>query len=174
MPRAATGLLHGSEPTFIGGRGNFDWFVHRAGGSQARAQKEWSTDGEEVKGTDREIILGAVVSLDTLGCGQADAGIVADALQDVGQEQVLRVEGNIQQEPGGGGSDEHPEVPAWRGTRSHRGPIRMCPVLVNVLLNRPAVALDIDCKTMLSECTRRCCMPDPWVSSSDLLSLADL
>ncbi len=50
--------------------------------------------------------------LDTLGSGQVDAGVVADALEDVGQEEVLGVEGNVQQEPGGGSSKEHPEVPA--------------------------------------------------------------
>lgn len=55
--------------------------------------------------------MGAVVRLDTFGCRQVDAGVVADALQDVGQEQVLGVEGDVQQEPGGGGSEEHPQIP---------------------------------------------------------------
>ena len=55
--------------------------------------------------------MGAVVRLDTFGCRQVDAGVKADALQDIGQKQVLGVEGDVQQEPGGGRSEEHPQVP---------------------------------------------------------------
>ena len=62
-------------------------------------------------GAYREVILGAVVRLDTLGSGQVDAGVVADALKDVGQEEVLGVESNVQQEPGGGSAEQHPQVP---------------------------------------------------------------
>ncbi len=40
-----------------------------------------------------------------------NARVVADALQDVGQEKVLRVEGNVQQEPGGRSPKQHPEIP---------------------------------------------------------------
>ena len=56
--------------------------------------------------------MGAVAGLDTFSGRQADGGVVANALQDVGQEEVLGVEGNVQQEPGGASSDQHPEVPA--------------------------------------------------------------
>lgn len=49
--------------------------------------------------------------LSTLSGRQADAGVEADALQDVGQEEVLRVKGNVQQEPGGRSSKQHPEIP---------------------------------------------------------------
>ena len=40
--------------------------------------------------------MGAGLGLDTLGGWQVDLGVVANTLQDVGQEQVLRVEGNVQ------------------------------------------------------------------------------
>ena len=64
--------------------------------------------------------MGAGLGLDALGGGQVDLGVVADALQDVGQEEVLGVEGNVQQEPGGGSSNEHPEVPAAVHTSHHQ------------------------------------------------------
>lgn len=56
--------------------------------------------------------MGAGLGLHTLGGRQVNLGVVADALQDVGQEQVLGVEGNVQQEPCGSRADQHPEVPA--------------------------------------------------------------
>ena len=39
--------------------------------------------------------MGAGLGLDTLGGREIDLRVVADTLQDVGQEQVLRVEGNV-------------------------------------------------------------------------------
>ena len=62
----------------------------------------------------RQVIDRAVVGLDAFGGRQGDAGIVTNALQDVGQEQVLGVEGNVQQEPGCSRTHQHPEVPAQR------------------------------------------------------------
>jgi len=56
--------------------------------------------------------VGAGLGLDTLGGRQVDLRVVANTLQDVGQEQVLRVEGNVQQKPCGGCSNQHPEVSA--------------------------------------------------------------
>lgn len=59
-----------------------------------------------------QAIMRAVVHLHAFGGRQGNAGIVADSLQDVGQEEILGVVGNVQQEPCGGCTKQHPEVPA--------------------------------------------------------------
>jgi hypothetical protein len=60
----------------------------------------------------RQAIMRAVVHLHAFGSRQGNAGIVAYSLQDVRQEEILGVVSDVQQEPCGGCTNQHPEVPA--------------------------------------------------------------
>ena len=65
-----------------------------------------------IAGAHRQTIMRATVHLHAFGSRQGNAGIVANSLQDVRQEEILGVVGDVQQEPCGSCTNKDPEVPA--------------------------------------------------------------
>ena len=70
------------------------------------SEQDAHPDGDVGGSRDDDRLLG----LGVCGIGQRDLGGVANVGEHVGQEQVLGVEGDVQQEPAGAGAEQDPEV----------------------------------------------------------------